>query len=349
MKSALSSFVHGLLSPVSRHKGAGRLMGVFALAVVLAGHSARADFFDSIYDGLFGDDEEETAPAQPESSAPAVDTAPPATDSDGEHEPYRQTLSESRLIGIIEEQDALFKEIETDPARRDQLEYERRLQGIATQYDSFLLDNPDYVYGYLLYGKFLRRIGENKSANNAFMKANMLDPNLAVAKQQIGNFLAEEGEYALALPYYIAAIDLEPEVPLYRYELGELLSHYRQYYIDNGVLTAETLDRNMLDAFHEASSMEPSNRDYHIRYAEAFFQVANPDWQDALNQWTILAKGVTDPLKLDLIRLQQARVLIEMGRLDEARKILASVDRSALQDAREELEARIASASARAQ
>ncbi len=321
---------------------------ILALTLWLGtGTAARADFFDDIYDGLFGPSEEEKTDDTPTAQGAATTTD--AASTEGEHEPYRETLSDARLIDILESQDALFEEMAANSAHRSEAEYERRLQVIATEYDSFLLDNPEYVYGYLLYGKFLRSIGETKAANKAFMKANMLDPNLAVAKQQIGNYLAEEGEYALALPYYLAAIDLEPEEPLYRYELGELLSRYRKFYIDKGIFEPETLDRNMLDAFHSASQLAPANRDYHIRYAEAFFEVEDPDWQDALNQWRILGKGVTDPLKLDLIHLQEARVLIKMGRTDEARQVLATVERPSLQEARAEVEAELGSASARAQ
>lgn len=323
------------------------LAGAFALLLVAV--PARADFFENIYDGLFGPSEEETAPARTDMpTAAGAATTKTSSDDEAGHEPYRQTLSDARLADIVERQEELFAEMEVDSARRGELEYGRRLRAIATEYDSFLLDNPDYVYGYLLYGKFLRRAGENKRANDAFMRANMLDPNLAVAKQQIGNYLTEEGEYGLALPYYLAAIDLEPEVPVYRYELGELLSRYRSNFIASGKFDTATLDRNLLEAFHDASQMDPANRDTHIRYAEAFFEVDNPDWQDALNQWTILSKGITDPLQLDLVHLQQARVLIQMGRLDQARKILATVERPSLQEARQKLEAEIATATAHA-
>ncbi|MEM8549194.1 MAG: hypothetical protein AAGF10_00235 [Verrucomicrobiota bacterium] len=149
-----------------------------------------------------------------------------------EQEVFSQTLADSRLTEIYLQEQALFEELEKDALQLDEAEYQRRLRSIATLYEGFLLDNEDYAYGYLMYGKFLRRAGQPRAANNAFMKANMIDPNIAVAKQQIGNFLAEEGEYGLALPYYLAAIELEPDVALYRYQLGELLHRYRRFFID---------------------------------------------------------------------------------------------------------------------
>ncbi|QYY36964.1 tetratricopeptide repeat protein [Ruficoccus sp. ZRK36] len=312
------------------------------LALLGLGTTARADFFNDIYEGIFGEDEQKQVPT-------AEGAATTATSEDSEPEPFRQTLSDARLTDIVEKQEELFAEIENKPERRNDLEYQRRLRAIATQYDSFLLDNPDYVYGYLLYGKFLRRTGQSDLANNAFMKANMLDPNIAVAKQQIGNYLAEEGEYTLALAYYLSAIELEPDEPLYHYDLGILLSHYRTQFIESGTFDPDTLDRSMLKTFRDASDLDPANRDYHIRFAEAFFEVDNPDWQDALNQWTILSKGIDDPLQLELVQLQKARVLTEMGRTREAREVLATVQRPSLQEAKQELEARLGSATARAQ
>ncbi len=277
-------------------------------------------------DDLFGEDEP---------------TPRPRTELSSPEQPRQtETLADVRLKSIQDAQDKLFAELEADPYSLDEAEYQRRLQTIATQYDSFILDNPDYAYGLLLYGKFLRRTGRTSDANLAFMRANSLVPDMAVAKQQIGNFLVEEGEYGLALPYYLSAIELEPSVAIYRYQLGELLYQYRSYFIESDKLDAVTLDQNMLEAFAKAVELDPTNREYRTRYAEAFFDVQQPDWHTAMAQWDILEVGAENDIERDLIKLQQARVLIELGYYADAQKVLESVTRPSLAEARAELEAR---------
>lgn len=329
---------------------------ILTAALLLGG----CETVDETWDDIFGDDEE-----APRSAATRPGTAPsttsaarnqPATSTSDEPRRYtytigesaqqaepvfRETMTDRRLADIYEEQQALYAEIEADPTGRDEPEYERRLRAIGTEYESLLLDSPDYAYGYLMYGKFLRRTGNPRAANNAFLKANMLDPNFAVAKQQIGNFLAEEGEYGLALPYYLSAIELEPDEPLYRYQLGELLYSYRDFYVDSGKFDRPTIDQNMLDAFHAAVERAPDNREFRQRYAEAFFDVESPDWDEAMKQWNVLMGRSESDLQRELIQLQRARILIELKRPEEARLILNRVERPSLQEARTELQERL--------
>ena len=56
-----------------------------------------------------------------------------------------------------------------------------------------LLDNPDDINALLLFGKFLRKTGLHENAISIFLKADQINPNIAVIKQELGNFLVEKG------------------------------------------------------------------------------------------------------------------------------------------------------------
>ncbi|WP_309398799.1 hypothetical protein [Cerasicoccus maritimus] len=251
--------------------------------------------------------------------------------------PRGETLSDRRLRDIYDNQQSLYQRLSAEGAELRDPEYDRLIKEVLTQYQSYLLDFPDNVYGVILYGKMLRDIGQREQANIAFLRANRLDPNIAVVKQQIGNYLAEEGEPSVALAYYISAAELEPNEPVYAYQIGELLHTYRAELIERDALEPALLDQQMLDAFAKAHELDSNNRQLNQRYAESYFDVEAPDWPKARALWRKLEVSSTDPAERDWIRLQEARVLINMQHYAEARQILSQIQTPGLEDAKDML------------
>ena len=60
---------------------------------------------------------------------------------------------------------------------------------------------------------FLKEQGNSEDAFSKFWKADQLNPNIAVTKQQIGNFFVENGRIIEAFPFFLQATRLEPEEP----------------------------------------------------------------------------------------------------------------------------------------
>jgi len=253
--------------------------------------------------------------------------------------PYRtgKTLAETQLERILTKQEKLLNDLSADLGEASTFEQQQKINEVDTAYRSFILDNPEYIYGYILYGKFLRAIGDFETANVIFVKANDLEGDYAVIKQQIGNYLAEEGEYGLALAYFMSAIDLEPKVALYHFQLGELLHTYRNAFVAGGELAADVVARQQFNAFANAARLDPDNRTFQMRYAEAFFDAAQPDWRTALRQWQALATNPSDEVERQIIELQKARVHIELDQYDAARASLAEVTRASLQTSKQQL------------
>lgn len=220
---------------------------------------------------------------------------------------------ERALLDINADEDKLFHSMETGEVNQE--DFERRATALSYRYDELVARVPNNVDVMILYGKFLRRVGQNYQANVLFSHADHLSPNLAVVKQQLGNYLAEQGNYPEALTYYLKAIELEPKEAVYHYGLGELLATFRDKFVADGAFTDEKIDAETLSAFAQAVELAPENKDFAFRHAEAYYDIKTPKWEEALALWT----GVSERKDLskyekDATRLHMARINCELGR-----------------------------------
>ncbi len=251
------------------------------------------------------------------------------------------SLYERKLQEILANQEALFEEAVDGKVAEDV--FVRRAAGIASDYDRLIAENADSVLAYISYGKFLRRVGRREDAHFMFSRANQLDPEIAVVKQQIGNYLAEEGQHAGALAFYMAAIELEPKEAAYHYSLGELYAYFGNKFLKDGIFTAQAIDNQMLAAFRSAAELDPGNLDFALRYGEAFYDLFKPDWKEALAVWEEISTRELSELEADAVRLHRSRVLIELGRQDEATDLLSREVMPPLESTRQELLNRLSS------
>ncbi len=224
-----------------------------------------------------------------------------------------------------------------------------QFQELVFSYEDYLKKYPDVAAGYVSYALLLNQpvLDERKHAAALLLKANQLDPNLPIVKNQLGNYLAEEGKPLDALNYYLAAVKLAPEEPLYHYQLGTLLTEAREDLLKSGAWTRTTLDQAMQDAFEQASALAPGNAAYAYRYGESFYDLERPEWSAALTFWQTFEGKVTAPVEKETIRLHQANVLIHQEKFTEARSLLATVTEPALQVQKQKLVAQLPAKSAK--
>jgi tetratricopeptide (TPR) repeat protein len=246
-------------------------------------------------------------------------------------------LATEQLGAIVERELRLYEKLREDPEHFGPAEIERRVGDILMAYKSFLEDNPDDLEALILYGKLLRRANETEAAFTAFLKADGLDPGIAVVKQQIGNHLAEQDRPLEALPFFLKAVDLEPGAAVYHFGLGQLLAEFRARFTAEGVFTSEAVDREMIKAFRQAARLEPDNFDFQMRLGEAYYDLSVPDWKNALLHWNRLRRETDEALRTEIIDLHRARVLGELGRVEEAREIAEAVEEPALQFSRQQV------------
>jgi tetratricopeptide (TPR) repeat protein len=252
-----------------------------------------------------------------------------------------ETMAERHLKEIVEHQKVLFADAVTQGNALEEAGFKAQVEQLTHEYESLLKDNPDFAAGYASYGYMLWKVGLRKQAVAILLKANQMDPDIPLVKNELGNYLAEEGKPLEALNYYLAAIRLEPDEPLYHYQLGTLLYEARSDFLKSGEWSRASLDHSMQDAFRRASELAPDRIEFTYRYAESFYDLQEPDWAAALKAWEGLEVHAQSDVERQTMRLHEANVLIYMGKTDHARKVLELVTDQTLGDQKQKLAARL--------
>ncbi len=248
-----------------------------------------------------------------------------------------ETMAERTLKEIVARQRHILSRAEKEGDQLDQGWLRGELQSVINSYDILMQKSPEFAAGYVAYGMLLGQVGMTKEAVAILLKANKLDPQIPLAKNQLAKHLAEDGKFVEALPWIMAAIDLEPRESLYHYHLGLLLTEGRGELIRTGQFTREALDKAMLEAFQRAAEFAPGNFAYAYRQAEAYYDLEQPKWDEALKAWSALEDRAKAGIEKETIRLHAANVLFKQGQPDRARALLAMVSEAVLQKQKQTL------------
>ncbi|ADE54733.1 tetratricopeptide repeat protein [Coraliomargarita akajimensis] len=249
----------------------------------------------------------------------------------------KPSFASERLLRIAETEAKIYQKLAENPDFYSDEDLDRRIRELIQSYHTYLSDHPKDPEAFVLYGKLLRRVGRDEEAFNAFLKADALDPRIAVVKQQLGTYLAETGKAESALTFYLLAVELDPKTAIYHYGLGELLLNFGGTYIQNGIYTRDAIDREMMKCFQTAAGLEPDNFSYQMRVGEAYYDIASPDWKAAILHWNQLREQADSAVMEQVIDLHRAKVLGMLGRYDDARILIESVSSPALQMSRQQV------------
>lgn len=258
-----------------------------------------------------------------------------------------ETLAEKTLKDIAARQRHIFERAEKEREHLDEAWLRGEIQSVINSYDVLIQKSPDFAAAHAAYGMLLGQVGMTREAVGLLLKANQLDGEIPVVKNEIARFLAEDGKLAEALPWLTAAIKLEPEEPLYHYHLGKLLTEGRDDLIATGEFTRATLDAAMLEAFRRGAELAPGNMAYAYRAAEAYYDLETPQWEEALKAWGVLEEKAKPGLEQQTIRLHAANVLGKLGRAEHARALLITVTEAPLQKQKQTLLDELAPADAK--
>lgn len=262
--------------------------------------------------------------------------------------PAEQTLQEL----VARQQELLAALARSDAPDFDQEKIRTEMQQLCWDYDDLLKKTKGFAPAYAAYGMLLGKISMRRQSTIMFLKANQLfgeeakdgeatTPAFvrtwALVKNQLGNYLAEEGKPLEAMNYFLAAIDLTPNEPLYHYQLGRLLSEARDDFIKSGQWERLALSKSMHEAFRRAAELAPDRIEFTYRYAESFYELDPPDWDEALKMWAQLEEKAPTAVERETMRLHAAHVLIKQQKFDHARMLLSTVTEEPLQKQKEKL------------
>lgn len=254
-----------------------------------------------------------------------------------------ETMAVRTLKRIAERQREIFATAAKQGENLDEGSFKQQVQSLSHDYEQLLRANPDFAAGYAAYGFLLSKVDMRKEATAILLKANQLDPDIALVKNQLGNILAEDGKPLQAAPYFLAAIKIEPEEPLYHYQLGTLLAEARDAFLqaETGGWTRTSVDGAMHHAFKRAAELAPDRFEFAYRYAESFYDLEKPDWDAALKAWSDLEDKAPTAIERQTMRLHAANILLKIGKSDHARALLATVDEPKLQGQKQKLIAQL--------
>lgn len=255
--------------------------------------------------------------------------------------PESETMTERDLRLLVGRQKELLAKATKEGAALDQANFETQMQHLCLGYETLLRGSPNYAPAYAAYGYLLSKIGMTKESAVVLMKANQLDENIPLVKNQLGNLLAEQGKPLEAVNYYLAAIKLVPDEPLYHYQLGTLLHAARADFIGSGDWTAESVDAASHEGFRKAAELAPDRLEFTYRYAESFYDLEKPDWDAALEAWGKLEQQAHSEIEKETMRLQAANVCVKAGKLDHAKILLESVTDPKLTEQKQKLVAQL--------
>lgn len=251
------------------------------------------------------------------------------------------TLAGRSLRQLVVRQQELLAEAAKDNPNFDQTNFQMQMEQVCRGYEELLRANPKMASGFASYGYLLSKLDQRKQAIAMLLKANQLDPDQPMVKNQIGNFIAEEGKPLDALPYFLAAIKLAPKEPLYHYQLGTLLSEARDDFLKSGEWKRDAIDRAIHEAFGQAATLAPERIEFTYRFAESFYEMETPDWDEAMKAWTELEEKAPTTVERDTMRLHQANIWIKKGEPEQAKAVLGTVSDPALQKQKEKLVAQL--------
>ncbi len=233
------------------------------------------------------------------------------------------TLAQRELLAILQLQKNF--ELDCKAKKLGESEKQGRLSEIEKRWAAYMLENNSDTTSLILFGKFLKSNKNDADARLVFERADKLDPNIAVVKQQLATFEAERKNFASAYDYILKACELEPQTAVYHYQLGDLIYFGGTIIAQKRLISKEYLERQMLEAFKKAANLDKANDKFLTRYAQTFYDVSNPNWAEAMAAWREVLKNSKDPLARENALLNMAQVAIETSDFNSAEEFLKQV------------------------
>ncbi|HUJ08929.1 MAG TPA: tetratricopeptide repeat protein [Verrucomicrobiae bacterium] len=207
---------------------------------------------------------------------------------------------------------------DTSPAAEKRFHaFERRLEN---DYKHFLNDHPKHTRAMVAYGDYLSDLGREEEAMTWWKKAITIDPKEAYAYNDIANYYGHNGRAADALKLYDKAIELVPTEPVFRFNWATTCVCFRNESKTVYGWTKDEIFQHSLGQFRKARDLDPQNFDLSTAYAETFYMMPKPDWEEAYAAWKYCLGQPLDDDQRQLVFMHLARVCIHLQRYQEAQE-----------------------------
>jgi tetratricopeptide (TPR) repeat protein len=266
------------------------------------------------------------ANAQPDASNVVAATST----NDPDEVEYRRLLqdddvAEKEVLGWMDSADAFTKAGGGESRITLNLKIQKRLDVIKHEYEDFVERHPKHVNARLAFGSFLNDNNDQEGAFKQWEEARQLAPANPAAWNNLGNYYGQRGPATNAFKYYEKAMELNPRQPVYYHNLAATIylfrNEARQYYH----LDEQQVFDKSLTLYRQAIKLDPDNFILFSDYAETFYNIKPPRWQDGLEAWTEALKVAHDEIEREGVCLHLARIHLQLGDYDQVRTNLEVV------------------------
>ena len=211
------------------------------------------------------------------------------------------------------------------------LKIEQRLEPVRQGWQDFLQLHPKHARGFLAHGSFLNDLGEELDASKQWERARELDPANPAAWNNLANYFGHRGPVKKAFEYYAKAIALDPKQSVYHHNLGTTVFLFRTAAMEFYQINEQQVFDRALAHYAEAMRLAPDDFKLAADVAQTYYGIRPPRHDAAIAAWEQALKLARDDAEREGIHLHLARVQINAGRFEVARKELMLVQHDTLQ------------------
>src|SRR5438128_9415689 len=201
-------------------------------------------------------------------------------------------------------------------------------------YYQLVRDNPQSVPAQNALAVFLSKNGKTEAAIEHWRIAQRLEPENGEVASSLGGAYLRMGRVREAAEQFLLAVRSESDNPDYHFDLGNVEFVLRHDLTAACKTDSADLLQRALFQFREASRLAPTDLEYARAYAETFYGMPNPDWEEAQIAWQHYLKLSTDR---NFAYLQLARVSLKRHKKAAALSFLDKVSNSSYSEVKEKL------------
>ena len=183
-------------------------------------------------------------------------------------------------------------------------------------------DNPRSVPAQNALAAFLWKNGKAEAAVLHWRTAQLLEPENGEAASSLGGAYLRMGRVRQAAEQFLLAVRFESDNPDYHFDLGNIEFVLRDDLTAAWKIDSAELLQRALFQFREASRLAPTDLEYARAYAETFYGMPNPDWEEAQIAWQHYLELSTNR---NFGYLQLARVSLKRHKKAEALSFLDKI------------------------
>jgi tetratricopeptide (TPR) repeat protein len=213
-----------------------------------------------------------------------------------------------------------------------------RFAPVRKGYETFLQQHTNHIGARIAYGSFLNDIGDEEGQREQLEQALELDKTDPAIWNNLANYYGHRGSVKKAFGYYEKAIELDPTEPIYYQNFGTTVYLFRTDVKEYYTINEQQVFDKALNLYSNAVRLAPEDFLLATDVAETYYGIKPPRTEEALLAWTNAFKLAHDEIEREGVQAHFARIKLNVGRFDEARKHLDAITNAMYADLKRRLE-----------